>query len=458
MTTTTNKLNIPMAMPKGAMETLNVLKAAGFQAYFVGGCVRDLCLNRPYQDIDITTDAIPDQVIALFKRVIPTGVPYGTVTVLHKDGTYEVTTYRQEIGFSDGRRPDVVAFSKELNEDLSRRDFTINAMALGADGQLTDPFGGFVDLEHKQLRAVGDPEERFEEDRLRKLRAIRFAAQLDFEIEPNTFSAIKNNPSLAGVSVERIKIELDKMLLSSRPDLGLKLLQETGLLAVSLPEVLPTVGFIQHHPAHLYDVFTHTLSVVANAPNSLAVRWAALLHDIGKPETFTRGEDGIGHFYGHQDNSKILADQLMTRLKFPNNLRAEVLALIGFHMLKPVLEPKPINRFIHKVGEQNIHSLLQLMRADAIGTGTLEDDSYYNELEDLVAVALTSKVPMGRAALKVNGEDLMTAFPELAENPKQLKALFEDLVNFCLEAPEANTEEALLLRAQVWLDSNHPTT
>lgn len=454
MTMGTHLTNISMEMPKGALETLNVLKDAGFQAFFVGGCVRDLCLNRPYQDIDITTDAVPDRVISLFKRVIPTGVPYGTVTVMQKDGGYEVTTYRQEIGFTDGRRPDVVAFSKDLKEDLSRRDFTINAMALSVDGQLMDPFNGFTDLQNKQIRAVGNPHERFEEDRLRKLRGIRFAAQLGFEIEPNTYRAMKNNPSLVGVSVERIKVEIDKMLLSNRPDYGLKLLQETGLMAMCLPELVPMVGFVQHHPAHLHDVFTHTLSVVANAPNSLAIRWGALLHDIGKPDTFTRGEDGIGHFYGHQENSKTLADQLMTRLKFPNNLKSEVLDLVGFHMLRPVLEQKPINRFVHKVGEQAVLPLLQLMRADAIGTGTPVDVGYYDQLENLVAGALASKVPMGRAALKVNGEDLMTAFPELKKNPKQLKELFEDLVNFCLEKPDANTEEALLLRAQVWLESN----
>jgi len=423
---------------------MRCLEGAGHSVYLVGGCVRDVLLSKEPSDYDIATSAEPDEVIGLFKHVYPTGIAYGTVTLVEEGHSFEVTTYRSDLEYIDGRRPHAVEFSKHIYEDLARRDFTINAMAMSSAGELIDPFNGLVDLKSGIIKAVGEPSERFKEDALRKLRAVRFSGQLGFELDKDTLQAMINCPDLTRVSVERMAYELQRLLLSDYPHKGLQLLSQSGLLAECLPELVPMVAFNQHHPAHMYTVYEHTIEVVRLTPKNLALRWAALLHDIGKPSTFFVDKDGIGHFYGHESVSVEIATHVMNRLKFSNQLKQDVLRLIEHHMTMPVLENKALKRWMQKVGLETIERLLLLMRADAIGRGTLNDLCYYDALNDQIQRILTEKVPFGRQDLAVDGHLLMDCYPVLREDPKLLGPIFDKVLQLCMENPDLNEKDHIL--------------
>ncbi len=438
-------------MNQAAKAVAKTLIEAGYQAFFVGGCVRDQLLNLPYTDIDIATSARPEVVMALFDKTIATGIEYGTVTVCQAGHSFEVTTFRRDYDYADGRRPSVVAFSDDIKTDLSRRDFTVNAMAMTLDGNIIDPFGGQADLAAKLMRTVGVAAARFAEDKLRKLRAVRFAAQKNFSLDEQLVDALKRDANLVGVSVERIFSELNKILLSANASYGLKLLADCGLLAEISPKLADMVGFDQKNPHHKYDLFEHTLRVVDYVPKTLPLCWAALLHDVGKLDTMTIDDDGIGHFYDHQKHSAILAERLLTQLKAPNKLIKTVLNLVDKHMYKPVLEAKPLRRWINKIGLANVDDMVALMRADMLATGTL-DESFTDQLKLDVAKILAEKPPFSRADLVVNGHQLMAQFEVLKDNPKLLKPLFRYLVEHCLAVPADNNKVQLLHLTENWLN------
>ncbi len=437
-------------MNKTAKQIIKTLNDAGYSAYFVGGCVRDQLLNVAYDDIDIATAAQPKAVMALFDHAVATGLDYGTVTVCMAEQHFEVTTFRREYDYVDGRHPTVVHFSDRIEDDLSRRDFTINAMALTASGELIDPYGGAADLAAKLIRTVGDAADRFAEDKLRKLRAVRLAAQKDFRLDAQLRAALSANPDLNGVSVERILTEFNKILLSAHPEKGLRYLADCGLLNEISPKLAAMVGFDQCNPHHKYDLFEHTLRVVAAVPPKLNLRWAALLHDVGKLDTMTFGDDGIGHFYDHQSHSVTIGRRLFEHLRAPNRLKRDSLALVKHHMYRPVLKERPLRRWINKIGSDQLDDMMALMRADMLATGTL-DDSFSVDLARHVDQLLKQKPIFSRADLAVDGHLLMRHFKVLEARPKLLKPLLANLVAHCIECPADNTVQRLLALTERWL-------
>ena len=317
------KINIP----ENANRIIHTLQSAGYEAYIVGGCVRDAILGKEPDDWDITTSANPDQVKALFRRTIDTGIAHGTVTVMFGKEGYEVTTYRIDGKYEDHRRPTTVTFTRSLLEDMKRRDFTINAMAYNDEEGLIDHFEGMKDLERHLIRCVGDPAERFDEDALRILRAVRFAAQLDFSIEEKTREAIVRQAQyLKDISAERIQVELTKLLLSEHPE-ELRTAYELGVTEVVLPEFDRMMETEQNNKHHMYSVGEHTLLVVEGVSSTKVLRWAALLHDVAKPLTKTTDENG-DHFYGHNEKGVEVARDVLRRLKFDNATIDRVKSLV----------------------------------------------------------------------------------------------------------------------------------
>ena len=347
-------------IPGNVQEILTRLEAAGHEAWCVGGAVRDALLGREPGDWDVTTSAPPEAVLSLFApRALPTGLQHGTVTVDH----VEITTYRRDGNYLDNRHPDHVEFTSSLREDLARRDFTVNAIAMSLRGELMDPFGGRQDLERQVLRAVGNPEKRFQEDALRILRGLRFSARLGFVIEPDTAGALRRcAPLLERIAPERIQTELTGLLCGEAP--GDILLDYPDVLGIFLPEILPCVGFDQRSPYHCYDVWEHTARAVDAAPARSVVRYAMLFHDLGKPDTFFLGEDGRGHFYGHWRKSVEKASAVMKRLRFDNRSKHVILTLVERHDCELPLNERSVRRNLARYGEETLRLLLEVKRAD----------------------------------------------------------------------------------------------
>ncbi len=403
-------MGMTIHIPPEVRGILMTLKRAGFEAYAVGGCVRDSILGKEPQDWDICTSARPEETQSCFDHCVLTGVKYGTVTVLRGERAYEVTTFRGEGDYTDSRHPDEIRFLDSLYEDLARRDLSVNAMAADPDGVVTDHFDGLHDLRHGLIRAVGEPKERFTEDALRILRALRFAARFDFTIEPRTAQAIHDlKDSLLRVSSERIRKELSGLLMGKAAE---RILQEyADIIEVILPELAPTMGFQQHNPHHLYDVYSHSLRCVTYAPEREPLRLAALLHDIGKPNCFHRDEDGIGHFYGHAAESGKLCNALLHRLRYDNKTIAHVTTLVREHdlYLQPTTE-KALRRVLSRLGEEVLRDLIALRRADALATGTAEEEALNKSLGETEAMLEKLLVQEGRftlSDLEINGNDLM---------------------------------------------------
>ena len=428
-------------------QVMSILNENGYEAYLVGGAVRSFLMGKEIQDYDITTNASADQIEKIFEKSIPTGKEFGTITVLFNSEEYEITTYRVDGNYSDGRHPDNVIFTRDLKEDLSRRDFTINAMCCDKEGELIDYFKGYEDLENKVIRAIGEPDKRFNEDALRMLRAVRFMCQLDFSIEDSTYSSIKENYKLTEkVSVERINQEFTKILLSPVPSKGVRTLIDTGLMDYIVPEYYETVGFEQHNPHHDKDVFDHSMEVLDNIEPVLNLRLAAFFHDICKPKCFTRSEDGRGHFYGHHIESAKLTQDIMKRLRYSNDLIEDVCTLIRYHYLKEIeIGEKAVKRFINNVGAERLEDLFKLNIADLSGKPKkVGDKNGYEKVETLRRKSreiLDRKEPLSVKDLAVNGKDLI----ELGLKPgKEIGDLLDQLLEIVLDKPEENTKERLL--------------
>ncbi len=434
-------------IPSDVNKILSILYSKGYEGYIVGGCVRDSILNIVPEDWDICTDCTPDKMLDIFNsfKVVPTGLKHGTVTVIVNGESYEITTYRIDGDYVDGRRPKEVIFTDKLREDLKRRDFTINAMAYNEKSGLVDYYGGIQDILDKKIKCVGDPLERFREDYLRMLRAVRFVAQLEYDLESNTFNAIKKLcENITVISAERIRDELDGILLSDNPSKGLGLLNTTGILKYIMPELEKCVGFEQHNPYHDKDVFNHTLDVVDNTENDLILRLSALFHDIGKPETFVLDERGIGRFYNHSVTGAEITEKIMKRLKYDNKSIKQVSILVKEHMSRyENLSDKALKRFINRVGQDNTDRLFKLQIADIEAVAEEDDIDISNilKLKSEVERILTEKQPLTVKDLEINGYDLMElGIPE----GKQIGAIMKELLEIVLERPETNKKEILM--------------
>lgn len=405
---------VPIAVPPFARTALDVLEGAGHESWIVGGYVRDALLGRPCADVDIATAADWRDVQRAFEqqgfRTHETGTDHGTLTVMVADQPIEITTYRADGAYVDARHPKQVTFVRSIEEDLARRDFTVNALAYHPARGLLDPFGGLDDLRARTIRAVGDPSRRFSEDALRILRACRFASQLGFAVEPTTFAGmVRNKGLLARISAERIAHELERLLVGEHA--GRTLMETVDVLAVALPELVSMKGFDQRTPYHIYDVLEHTAHVVDGVPAKPLVRWAALFHDMGKPAAFFTGEDGVGHFYGHAAVSVMLARGIMARLSMPTAFAARVLKLVERH--DDVIEPTPkaVKRALSRMeGDVELFSALcDLKRGDALGqapqcAGRIKTA---DELERVLAKLLADDEAFSLKKLAINGRDAM---------------------------------------------------
>ena len=397
-----------MKLPQAVQYCITALEAAGFRAYAVGGCVRDSLLGLTPADFDLCTSAKPQDICRVFSdhQLLHHGEKHGTVGVVLDTEVFEITTFRTEGGYEDTRHPSWVAFVENVEEDLARRDFTVNAMAFNPSTGYVDPFGGQRDLENKILRTVGDPEARFREDALRILRGARFSARFSLTPEPATLAAMEAlAPLMDHLARERVFDELCKLLLSATAE---DLLQFAPLLTQVIPELAPSVGFQQHSPHHRYDVFAHTAHVVEAVPKELPLRWAALLHDVGKPASFTQDADGRGHFKGHAKVSQEIADAVLLRLKAPTALRQQVTELIGQHMTKLEPDKKLLRRRLGKLGKAQLELLLQLQEADmgSKGTGKPEEMAQFAVLRTMIGEILTEDACLTIKDLAVTGWDL----------------------------------------------------
>ncbi len=396
-------------IPAPVRQLLAALRQAGYKAYPVGGCVRDLLRGVPPHDWDITTSATPEQAEAALTgwRVIETGVKHGTVTVLAGEYPVELTTFRGEGGYTDGRHPDHVTFGVTPEEDLARRDFTIGAMAWDTENdRLLDPYGGQRDLENGLLRAVGDPDRRFAEDALRILRGLRFAATLGFAIEPETAAALRRNADrLRELSAERVRGELQKLLCG---EAAVPVLRDyVEVIGVVLPELLPMVGFGQNNPHHCKDVWEHTLTVLQNVPPEPELRWAALLHDVEKPACCTSDEDGIRHFKGHQEKGAQTAERILRRLHCETRFITDVTELIRIHDIRFPATVEMATRWAGRWGERRFLQFLALRRADTLGQAHPEEaEPYYLAMIEAYDEAKRRNACFTVRQLAVSGDDL----------------------------------------------------
>ena len=431
-----------MLLPNYVLRCIDALEQAGFEAWAVGGCVRDACLGRIPQDYDICTNALPHETQQVFRdyEMFLAGLKHGTVSVISEGNVLEITTYRTEGDYLDNRHPQWVEFVPELRRDLARRDFTINAMAYSPTRGLRDPFGGREDLRHGILRAVGDPHTRFREDALRILRGVRFSVRYGLTVEEQTFRAmVELSPLLDALSRERVFTELSGILPIIPAD---QLIRFAPVFAAAIPELAPMVGFDQRSPHHAYDLFTHTAHVTAGVPGDPVLRWAALLHDVGKLDTFTLDETGRGHFYGHAQASARRADQILHRLKAPNALREQVVALIGHHMTRLEEDEKLLKRRIRSLGWETLEKLLCLQEADmgSKGTGNREEMEQFPRIRELLDAIRQQEACLSLRDLKINGNDLIA----LGLRGREIGTTLEHLLDQVLEGTLPNQHEALL--------------
>ncbi len=442
--------NIRINVPEKAKKVVNTIQAAGFEAYVVGGCVRDSILGRKPQDWDITTSAKPEQVKALFPRTIDTGLQHGTVTVMQDREGFEVTTYRIDGEYEDSRHPKEVVFTPNLEEDLKRRDFTINAMAYNEEKGLVDIFSGMEDIRLGRIRCVGRAEERFGEDALRMLRAIRFSAQLGYEIDEETKQGIRRlAPTLKNISAERIQTELVKMLVSPHPDY-LRTAYDMGVTKVFFPEFDRAMETEQHHPHHMYSVGEHILHSLAYVPADKVLRLTMLLHDIGKPDTLTIDEQGITHFYNHESLSAEMAKGILRRLKFDNDTINMVYKLVMYHDYGNSVEPtlQIVRRAMNKIGEDAFPALFQVKYADMMAQSDYLRDEKLKRLENwkrLYTEICEKEQCVSLKTLAVTGSDLIAAGMKPG---KELGEVLQKLLQLVLDDPSCNTKDKLLAEAQ----------
>ena len=436
-------------LPDAVVSALALLCAAGAECYIVGGCVRDLLMGREPHDWDITTNAEPHEVIEVFRdyRVIETGIDHGTVTVLLGGSALEITTYRVDGQYSDNRHPDSVSYTRSLSEDLSRRDFTINAIAYSPEIGLVDLFGGQEDIKNGIIRCVGEASKRFDEDALRILRALRFSSTLGFEIEEKTAAALlQKSLLLKNVSAERINVELTKLLCGN--GVGRVLREYKGVLAVPVPELVPMFGFDQKNRHHCYDVWLHTIITIEALPAIAELRWAALFHDIGKPASFSTDEHGEGHFYGHAPAGCEIADTVMRRLRFSNTSREWILQLVKNHDVTIGTDEKRVKRWLGRFGEEFIRQLTALKRADNLAQSEnyRERQLLINAVEALVDDLIARQECVSLRDLAVNGDDLLA----LGYKGKTVGDALQMLLDAVIDENVPNERDALL----GWLDES----
>lgn len=439
-----------MNIPKGPRAILHALTERHHEAFVVGGCVRDTLLGRIPGDWDICTSALPEEVQSIFPKTVATGIAHGTVTVLLEGVGYEVTTFRSDGAYANHRKPEQVTFVSSLEEDLLRRDFTVNAMAMDKTGKLYDPYGGQKDLARKLLRAVGDPDRRFEEDALRILRGLRFGAQLGFSLEEETARAMERRAELLNsISGERVYQELCKLIMG--PYRKQILLNYPHILAVVLPEIKAAVGFSQHNPHHHLSVWEHTVETVEAAPEDLMVRWAMLLHDLGKPETFSLDEKGVGHFYDHAEKSAVMAEDIFRRFHSDNLTRQRVGKLVAHHGDMLPRSKKTMRRMLSKWTEEELTQLLAVKRADVMGLHPdfrQEALASLRESEQLLRQTLEEQPCVSVKALAISGAELLALG---AEKGPRVGALLQSLLEDVMEERTENTRQALLDRAKTLL-------
>lgn len=453
------KINIPA----DAKHILRKLHDAGYKAYVVGGCVRDSLLGIKPKDWDICTSATPEQMLAVFQKdhVIPTGLKHGTLTIMKHKVPYEITTFRVDGNYSDGRHPDTVTFSTDLLEDLSRRDFTINAMAYNEEEGLIDPFGGQNDLKEKVIRCVGNAEERFEEDALRVLRALRFAARYDFKICSDTSIALlKQRQHLSNISAERTREEFCKILTTNSEAAFWNIKIYGCIFVIFLPELKDVILTDQINPWHCFGVWRHTLQAIRSCPSKdLVTRLAVFFHDFGKPRCLETDENGIDHFRGHGEVSAKITDEIMRRLKFDNDTREKVVELVRMH--DNVIEPtRPaVKRLLNKIGEEQIERLVTLRIADVKAQNPVMENGRIEKAKQILALAkeiLREQNCFSLKDLAVNGNDLIALGFQPGE---QLGEALQYLLNEVVEETLPNDKETLLSEAHAYLserDSHMP--
>ena len=434
-----------MRIPKDVKVILNKLNECGYEAYVVGGCVRDSLIGKQPKDWDICTNAKPEQTMEVFKgfHIIPTGLQHGTITVMLNGEGYEITTYRVDGDYSDGRHPDSVSFTSSLSEDLARRDFTFNAMAYSEDEGIVDLYGGVEDLKKKRLKCVGNPTERFNEDALRIMRAIRFSSVLGCKIEENTHnSMVELYTNLDKIAKERINVEFSKMLCGKTPMFMLNEYQ--FIFSYIIPEIKPMIGFKQNNPYHWLDVWNHSLHVLFEVKEKdLALRLAALFHDIGKPSCYVEGEDGVGHFYGHADKSVEITEKIMKDLKYSNDMIDEVLTLIKYHDMQISLSNKFIRRMLNKMPKETFEKLLVLKKADILGQAKVDREKRLGEVDKLGQMLAEFKMEeecFSLKQLKINGNDLI----KMGIKPgKEMGQILNKLFEMVIEEEIENDSQVL---------------
>ena len=435
---------IKILLPEKVNMIIKTIQAAGFEAYAVGGCVRDSILGRIPDDWDITTSANPQEIKKIFKRTIDTGIQHGTVTVMMDKEGFEVTTYRIDGEYEDSRHPKEVTFTSNLREDLRRRDFTINAMAYNEEVGLIDIFGGISDIEKKIIRCVGDAKERFTEDALRMMRAVRFSAQLGYSIEAGTKEAIKElAPNLKNISAERIQVELVKLVVSNNPDY-LKVAYETGITAQVLPEFDLCMETDQNNPHHKYSVGEHILHSMKHIEADKVLRLSMLFHDMGKPKAKTEDEQGIHHFHGHNEISENIAEEVLKRLRFDNDTLYKVKSLVFFHDYHPGLTDKSVRKFVTKIGKELVPFYLLVQRADVLAQSEYKREDKLAKIDEVSRI-FDGIIERGECLslkdLAVNGKDLIA----LGMKPgKEIGETLEHFLQMVIANPSLNEKEILL--------------
>lgn len=439
-------------LPASVKMVIESLQARGFEAYAVGGCVRDSILGRSPDDWDITTSATPYEVKKIFQKTVDTGLKHGTVTVLAGSHAHEVTTYRIDGEYEDSRHPKNVEFTRNLGDDLQRRDFTINAMAYNDLAGLVDLYGGMEDLQKKRIRCVGNPKERFGEDALRILRAVRFSAQLGFGIEGETLRAVQDlAPTLKQISAERIAVELTKLLVSDRPE-AMRTVWETGITRVVLPEFDRLMETPQNNPHHCYNVGEHTLESLRFVGNDKVLRWTMLLHDMGKTACRTTDEDGVDHFKGHGRASVELAKEILKRLKFDNDTIRKVTVLIQWHDCRMNADAKSVRRIMSRVTPELFRLLMEVQYADAMAQSEYRRREKLERIEKVRKLSkkiVEQKQCLSLKDLKLTGKDVMElgAVPGPVIGQVLNAALYE-----VLEEPSRNEPEILKKFAKGYLE------
>ena len=431
-------------LPAEVKKIISVLEDAGYEAYAVGGCVRDSILGGTPHDWDITTSAEPQAVKGLFNRTIDTGLKHGTVTVRMGGQGFEVTTYRIDGDYGDGRHPDSVTFTRNLEEDLKRRDFTINAMAYNDRAGVVDIFGGQEDLKKGRIRCVGNPEDRFSEDALRILRAARFG----FEIDPEAKRVMKEKAeTLHKVSAERIREEFVKLIVSPHPDM-VRTLWELGLTAVFLPEFDTMMATPQNTEHHMYDVGEHTIHVMENVPEEKVLRLSALFHDVGKPACRKTDAKGTDHFLGHPALGADMTASIMRRLKFDNDTIESVTRLVRFHDERFPVTVRNVRRFISRLGSDYFEDMLVLKRADVLGQSMYQREEKLARIDEMGRIGreiMTNAEPLSVKDLCLGGKDLMDM--GVAKGP-EIGAILKELLRQVVDEPERNERETLLREAE----------